>query len=44
MKNPELAKIFERIADALEIKGENKFKVIAYRNAAKAISDLSDDI
>uniref|UniRef100_A0A7C3YNY6 DNA polymerase beta n=1 Tax=candidate division WOR-3 bacterium TaxID=2052148 RepID=A0A7C3YNY6_UNCW3 len=44
MKNIEIAKIFERIADALEIKGENKFKIIAYRNAAKALSDLTEDI
>lgn len=44
MKNMEIAKLFERIADALEIKGENKFKIIAYRNAARALNDLSLDI
>ncbi len=44
MKNNEIAKIFEKIADALEIKGENKFKIIAYRNAARSLNDLTEDI
>jgi len=43
-KNKELAGIFEKIADILELKGENIFKVKAYRRAAAVISELSRDI
>jgi len=44
MKNKELAAIFNRIADALEIKGEKGFKVIAYRKASRILEDLTEDI
>lgn len=44
MKNKELAAIFSRIADALEIKGEKGFKVIAYRRASRILEDLIEDI
>lgn len=44
MKNKELALLFSRIADALEIKGESGFKVIAYRRASRVLEDLSEDI
>jgi len=44
MKNKELAVIFSRIGDALEIKGETGFKVIAYRKAARILGDLTEDI
>ncbi len=44
MKNTELASLFSRIADALEIKGEAAFKVLAYRKAARVLEDLSEDI
>jgi len=44
MKNKEIAEIFNNIADILEIKGENPFRVRAYRRAAFAIRDLSSDI
>jgi DNA polymerase (family 10) len=44
MKNKELAAIFSRIADALEIKGEKGFKVIAYRKASRILEDLIEDI
>ena len=44
MKNKELAKIFSRIGDALEIKGEQFFKVVAYRKAERALEDLTEDI
>ncbi len=43
-KNKELASIFHRIADALEIKGEMAFKVQAYRKAARVIEELADDV
>ena len=44
MKNKELAAIFSRIGDALEIKGETGFKVIAYRKASRILEDLTEDI
>ncbi|MCD6082252.1 DNA polymerase/3'-5' exonuclease PolX [candidate division WOR-3 bacterium] len=44
MKNAELAEIFEKIADALEFKGELPFKVNAYRKVARILRDLPEDI
>ncbi len=44
MKNKELARMFDRIADALEIKGETGFRVIAYHNAARALENLNEDV
>ncbi|HNX90950.1 MAG TPA: DNA polymerase/3'-5' exonuclease PolX [Candidatus Omnitrophota bacterium] len=40
MKNSEIADVFSRIADILEIKNENIFKVRAYRTAALNILNL----
>ena len=37
MKNSEAAKVFQDIADLLELKGENVFKIRAYQKAARAI-------
>ena len=44
MKNKELADLFERMADILEFKGENPFKISAYRKASRIIGDLTHDI
>ena len=44
MKNKELADLFERMADILEFKGENPFKISAYRKASRTIGDLTQDI
>jgi DNA polymerase (family 10) len=44
MKNKEIAALFYRIADALEIKGEVAFKVLAYRRAASVLEDLGEDV
>lgn len=44
MDKPDLAMIFERIADLLEIKGELIFKTRAYRNAAQSLEDSVEDI
>jgi DNA polymerase (family X) len=44
VKNQELARMFGRIADALELKGETGFRVLAYRKAARALVDLGADI
>lgn len=43
-KNQEIADIFNRIADALEFKGENPFRVNAYRKASRVIAELPTDI
>ena len=37
MKNREVAKVFQDIADLLELKGENVFKIRAYQKAARAV-------
>jgi len=44
MDNKELARIFNLIADLLEIKGEVIYKILAYRRAAESISELGQDI
>ena len=44
MKNKEIAEIFSKIADILEFKGENVFKINAYRKASRVIKDLQHDI
>ncbi|MBM3167324.1 MAG: DNA polymerase/3'-5' exonuclease PolX [Chloroflexi bacterium] len=44
MKNTEIAKVFQDIADLLEIKGENQFKIRAYQRAARTIDHLPKEI
>ncbi len=44
MKNKELAAIFDKWADILEFKGDNPYHIRAYRNAARIIEDLTEDI
>jgi DNA polymerase (family 10) len=44
MKNKELADLFEKMADILEFKDENPFKISAYRKASRIIGDLTQDI
>jgi DNA polymerase (family X) len=44
MKNREIAELFERIADALEVKGETGFKVVAYRKGARILQDMAEDV
>ena len=44
MKNKEIAELFNEIADILELKGENVFRVNAYRRAAQNIESLSRSI
>jgi DNA polymerase (family 10) len=41
VENPEVAQVFEEVADLLDIQGENPFRVRAYRNASRTIRDLS---
>ncbi len=44
MRNFELAAVFDRIADYLELAGENPYKIRAYRRGADAIRALTEDI
>ena len=39
MTNHDMGEQFEALADLLEIKGENPFKIRAYRNAARIVQD-----
>ena len=42
--NAEVAAVFDEIADILELKGDNPFKIKAYRNAARVIESLTQDV
>jgi DNA polymerase (family 10) len=44
MKNREIADLFAKMAELLEFKGENPFKIRAYSRAARIIGDLTHDI
>ena len=44
MVNDDIARIFGRIADLMEIKGENRYKILAYRRAAETIPSFSEDL
>jgi len=44
IKNPDIADVFDRIADYLEIEGENPFKIRAYRNASRTIRGLGPEL
>jgi DNA polymerase (family 10) len=44
MKNHQIAGIFTEIAELLELKGENVFRIRAYRRAAQNIDGLSADV
>mgnify|MGYP001562425011 CR=1 FL=1 len=42
--NADIAVIFEEIADLLEIQGANRFRIRAYRNAARVVGELSQEV
>ena len=48
MQNPDVARLFDEVADLLEIQNENPFRVRAYRNAARIVRDhprpLSEEV
>lgn len=44
MKNFEVARQFELMADVLELQGENPFRIRAYRRAAQNLESLSEDV
>ena len=43
-KNDDIARMFLRMADILEIQSESPFKVNAYRKAARSILELTEDV
>jgi len=43
-KNQEIADIFDKIADALEFKGDDSFRIGAYRKAARILREYPEDI
>ncbi len=44
MDNKQVAQVFAEIADLLEIKGENAFKIRAYRTASDTIAEWPDPL
>ena len=44
MKNTAVAKLFQDIADLLELKGENQFKIRAYQRVARTLEHLPKEI
>ena len=44
MTNGEVAIVFQRIADIMEIQGENPFKVRAYRNAVRTLENMHESV
>jgi len=44
VKNLEIARVFDLIADLLELKGENPFRIRAYRRAAQNLGTLTEDV
>jgi len=44
VQNAEVAAMFDQAAELLEIKGENQFRVRAYRRAARVIEGLPQSV
>ena len=44
MNNKQIARVFQDIADLLELKGENPFKIRAYQKAARSIEHLPMEV
>ena len=44
MVNKQISEIFQEIGDILEIKDENRFKILAYQRAAQIIRNLASDL
>ncbi|HTR19222.1 MAG TPA: DNA polymerase/3'-5' exonuclease PolX [Gemmatimonadales bacterium] len=44
MQNPDIARLFDEVADLLEIKNENPFRVRAYRNASRVVRDYPEPL
>ncbi len=44
MQNPDIARVFDEVADLLDIQDANPFRVRAYRNAARTIRDYPEPL
>jgi len=44
LENIDVARIFDEIADILELKDENRFRIRSYRRAARVVRDMPDDV
>ena len=44
MNNADIAAVFNEMADLLELRGENAFRVRAYRNGAKTILEMDQAV
>jgi len=44
MENAAIAAVFEEMAELLEFRGENPFRIRAYQNGAKTIRDLDESV
>jgi DNA polymerase (family 10) len=44
MTNADVARVFDEVADMLEIKGEDAFRVNSYRRVARTVGELATDI
>src|SRR6056297_1188827 len=42
--NRDIAEIFNHIADLLELKGDNEFRIRSYRNAARTVESMSRNV
>jgi len=42
--NTKLSRIFQQMADVLEVLGANRFKVIAFQKASRVIGELTEDV
>lgn len=42
--NEDIVGIFEKMSRVLSLKGENRFRIIAYENAARSIRELDEDL
>jgi DNA polymerase (family 10) len=44
LENIDIARIFDEIADVLELKGENRFRIRSYQRGARVIRDSPEDV
>jgi DNA polymerase (family 10) len=44
VKNRQIAALFDEIADILELRGENRFRIAAYRRGAQSLTSLAGEI
>lgn len=44
MKNADVARVFNEVADLLEIQGEDAFRINSYRRVARTVADLATDV